>query len=87
MAAANEPPGPDAHLAFRLGMMSGVVVGLVVLGFSYWSGVLTLVHTGYALFALFPVYLVFVASVLSVWLGFDADASDLRPVYRKKRSS
>lgn len=68
-------------------MISGGVVGLVVLGFSYWSGVLTLIHTGYALFAVFPVYLVFVASALSVWLGFDADATDLRPVYREKRSS
>jgi hypothetical protein len=32
---------------------------------------------------LFPVYLVFVASVLSVWLGYDKDTTSLRPVYRK----
>lgn len=87
MAAANEPPGPDAHLAFRLGILSAAVAGLAVLAFAYWFGTLTLLHAGYTLVVLFPVYLVFVASVLSVWLGFATDASDLRPVYREKKSS
>ena len=37
---------------------------------------------GYVLVLLFPVYLLVVAVALSVWLGYDKDATDLRPVYR-----
>jgi len=33
------------------------------------------------------VYLVFAATALSVWLGYNKDATSLRPVYRKKDSS
>ena len=82
-----EPPGPDAHGAFRLGMLAAAVCGLGALGFGYWLGLVTPIYAGYALLILFPVYLVFAASALSVWLGFDKDASDLRPVYREKESS
>lgn len=86
MPAANVTPGPDAHGAFRLGILSAVVIGLAALAFAYWFEVLAPVQIGYTLFVVFPVYLVFVASALSVWLGFGTDASDLRPVYREKKS-
>lgn len=77
-------PGPDAGSAFRLGLKAAAIAGLAGVGLLYWLGAITLVLAGYMLLVLFPVYLVFVATVLSVWLGYDKDASDLRPVYREK---
>jgi len=75
-------PGPAARSAFRLGMLIAILLGLVVVATLYLRNVLTAATTGYVLLALFPVYLVLAASVLSVWLGYDKDATDLRPVYR-----
>lgn len=82
MATLKRTPGPAARSAFRLGMLVAVVLGLTVLGVLYLGGVLTTTTALYVLFALFPVYLVVAASALSVWLGYDKDATDLRPVYR-----
>lgn len=82
MTTVNRAPGPAARSAFRLGMIAAIVVGLAVLGALYLHGVLTVTTALYVLVALFPVYLVIAASVLSVWLGYDKDATDLRPVYR-----
>lgn len=78
-------PGAGAHSAFRLGMGAAAIAGLAAVGLLYWSAVLTPVLAGFVLLLIFPVYLVFVASALSVWLGFGKDATDLRPVYREKR--
>lgn len=86
MGAITIRPGPDAARAFRLGMITGALVGLVALGSLYWTGVIAAVVAGYVLVALFPVYLVLVAAVLSRWLGYDKDATSLRPVYRSKNS-
>jgi len=66
-------------------MQAAAVVGLAGIGLLYWVAVLTPVLLGFALVLVFPVYLVFAASVLSVWLGYGKDASDLRPVYREQR--
>lgn len=77
-------PGPGAASAFRFGMQAAAVAALSAIGSLYWFGVLTPVLVGFTLLLVFPVYLVFVASALSVWLGYDKDASDLRPVYREK---
>jgi hypothetical protein len=82
MTRVNRTPGPAARSAFRLGMLTAFVGGLAVLASLYLRGVLTAAAGLYVLFALFPVYLVVAASVLSVWLGYDKDATDLRPVYR-----
>ena len=76
-------PGPAAEQAFRTGMIAAALVGLVGICVSYWMGMLALTLAGYMLVVLFPVYLVVAASLLSVWLGYDTDATDLRPVYRK----
>jgi hypothetical protein len=46
----------------------------------------TPIVVGYGLVALYPVYLVVVAVVLSRWLGYDKDATALRPVYRSEKS-
>lgn len=84
MTANNISPGPVAADAFRLGMILGAVVGLTGIGLLYWVGTLTPILLGYVLLAIFPIYLVVVAAVLSRWLGYDKDATALRPVYRPK---
>jgi hypothetical protein len=77
-------PGPSAAAAFRTGIAAAALVGLAVVGLCYWLGVVDLVVAGYAVAVLFPIYLVVVAAALSVWLGYDKDATALRPVYREK---
>jgi choline-glycine betaine transporter len=84
MSTLKVTPGPDAQYAFRLGMAAAAVVGLVGVGALYWAGLLPPALLGFTLVLSFPVYLVFAASVLSVWLGFDKDATDLRPVRREQ---
>lgn len=78
-------PGPGARSAFRLGMQAAAVTALAGVGLLYWVGVLTPVLLGFVLLLVFPVYLVFAASALSVWLGYGKDVTDLRPVYREER--
>jgi hypothetical protein len=72
-------PGPAADDAFGFGTAAAAVVGLGVYWWLYWSGTLPLPIVLYLLVALFPVYLVVVAAVLSAWLGYDRDVTDLRP--------
>jgi len=86
MSTLRITPGAAAQGAFRLGLLSAAVAALALIGLLYWLGELTLPLVGYTLVLLFPVYLVVVASALSVWLGFDKDARDLRPVYVNERS-
>lgn len=78
-------PGAGARSAFRFGMWAAAVLGLAGIGLCYWIGLLTPVLVGFTLLLLFPIYLVFAASALSVWLGYGKDVTDLRPVYREKR--
>ncbi len=80
MNAARKQPGPVAAQAFRLGMYLGAFVGLAVIGLLYWVGSLGAAMAGYALFLLFPVYLVVVAAALSRWLGYDRGVESLQPV-------
>ncbi len=65
-------------------MVAAAALALGALGALYWAGMLSPIAAGFALLAVFPVYLVFAASVLSVWLGYDKDETDLRPVYRER---
>jgi len=82
MSTLRLAPGPAARGAFKFGMLAAAAVGLAMVGLLYWLSELTLPLVGYTLVLLFPVYLVIVASVLSVWLGYNKDARDLRPVSR-----
>jgi hypothetical protein len=82
MPTLKRTPGPAAQSAFRFGLLAAAVAGLAGLGVLYWQGVLGPTTAAYVLLALYPIYLVLVASVLSVWLGYDKDATDLRPVTR-----
>ena len=83
MNIASKTPGPAAAHAFQLGLRAGAIFGIAVIGTLYWFGVIELLFAGYALLLLFPVYLIFVAAALSVWLGYDKDATALRPVYKQ----
>lgn len=76
-------PGPLAAQAFRLGIGASIVIGLAAIGGLYLTGTINLVLAAYSLVFLFPVYLVLVAVILSVWLGYDKDATNLRPVHRE----
>ena len=86
MDTAMTSPGPVAAYAFRFGIFAGAVVGLATIGLLYWQGVLSLLESGYVLMALFPIYLVLVATALSVWLGYDKGKQSLRPVYETDNS-
>ena len=66
MNPSRPAPGPDAARAFRLGIFAGAIIGLVVAVVLYWYGTLTLFAFGYVLLLLYPVYLVLVATALSV---------------------
>jgi len=85
MKPSRPRPGPDAARAFRLGMIAGAILGLAGVGLLYWTGAMTVLVLAYTVALLFPVYLVFVAVALSVWLGYNKDATALRPVYRTER--
>jgi len=83
MNIASKTPGPAAAHAFQLGLRAGAIFGIAVIATLYWFGIIDLLLAGYALLLLFPVYLIFVAAALSVWLGYDKDATALRPVYKQ----
>jgi len=84
MNIASKTPGPDAAHAFQLGLRAAAIFGVALIGTLYWFGIIEPLLAGYALLLLFPVYLVFVAAALSVWLGYSKDATALRPVYKQK---
>lgn len=80
MASLRSEPGPTANQAFRLGIATAIVVALCGLAVLYSLGAVTLVALVFGVVVGLPVYLLFVASALSVWLGFGKDVTDLRPV-------
>jgi len=87
MATPAGTPGPDAHHAYRTGLITATIVAAVALAALYWTGIVSLGVAGFAVVVGFPAYFVFVAVLLGVWLGFDKDATDLRPVYRDPDAS
>ncbi|MFB6117242.1 hypothetical protein [Halosegnis sp.] len=80
MPTVRTPPGHAAAIAFRTGTIAAAVIGLGVIAVLYWGGSLSLLAVGYTVVALFPVYMLIVAAVLSVWLGYDRGTAALRPV-------
>jgi len=75
-------PGPIAEQTFEAYSRMAAVSGAVVLGVCYWIGLLSLSDPLHVLttLLLFPVYLLFVAILLGVWLGYATDERNLRPV-------
>jgi hypothetical protein len=75
-------PGPIADRAFESGFRMAAVLGVVGSGVLFWVGVLSvtnMVHVASTVL-FFPVYLLFAAVVLGVWLGYETDGSDLERV-------
>lgn len=77
-------PGPISDRTFDQGFKLAAVLGLGVVAVVFWLGPLSpgdavhVVVTG----ALFPVYLLFAACALGVWLGYDTDERNLELVTR-----
>ncbi|MDG5775060.1 hypothetical protein VB773_16435 [Haloarculaceae archaeon H-GB2-1] len=86
MATRPTNPGPNAHAAFKFGMRAAVVAAAGVLGLLYLSESIEVSQLIFLVVVLFPIYLVLAASVLSVWLGYNKDTTDLRPVTREQRA-
>lgn len=74
-------PGPIAEHTFERGLQIAALAGLAGLGLLFLSGTLSFsgVHLTIS-FVLFPVYILAVALVLGVWLGYQTDQSNLRRV-------
>lgn len=87
MQTVRSTPGPDAARAFRTGILVAAVIGLTAIAALYWLGAFTALFAGYVTVVLFPVYLIFTAAVLSVWLGYDKGPTSLRPVYQHQESA
>lgn len=82
MARGGTRPGPIADHVFETGFKLAAIGGVGALVFLHLAGVLSLFNVVNFVIAtlLFPVYLVFVAILLSHWLGYDTDERDLRTV-------
>ncbi len=77
MSAIRRSPGPAAAEAFTLGIattLTGVVAAVVAL---VWFDVLTLAGAFASLLMGLPLAALFAACLLSVWLGYDKDATDV----------
>lgn len=74
-------PGPIADRTFETGFKLATAAGLAGVVMLYWFGALSLSNSLHLTFTLqlFPVYLLFVAVLLGVWLGYDEDVTNLRP--------
>jgi uncharacterized membrane protein YdbT with pleckstrin-like domain len=83
MTDSRVEPGRPARETFRTGIRVAVVTAVAAACFLYWLDVVTLLFGLFALLVLLPVYLVVVASLLSVWLGFDRTAVEPQPVRRE----
>jgi hypothetical protein len=85
MSTKRISPGPIADETFTLGLQVSTLVGLVVVGFLYWSGVLSVTSAGHVIVtvALFPVYVLTAACLLAAWLGYQPDESDMRRIERE----
>jgi hypothetical protein len=82
MADSSRSPGPIAERTFDRGFKVAVVGGVGGVWLLYWIDVLSVSNTVHATvtIVLFPVYLIFAATLLGVWLGFDTDRRDLERV-------
>jgi hypothetical protein len=75
-------PGPIADRTFDTGFRTAAILGVVVTAGLFWLGVLSVtngIHVASVLL-FFPVYLLFAAIVLGVWLGYETDETDLERV-------
>ncbi|PSP28124.1 hypothetical protein BRC65_02960 [Halobacteriales archaeon QH_2_65_14] len=77
-------PGQIADHTFDTGFRIAAVVGVFGSLILFGHGVLSVTNPTHVvtLVLLFPVYLLFVAVALGVWLGYETDETDLERVKR-----
>jgi len=82
MADKTRKPGPIADHTYETGLKWGAVGGLAGIGGCFWLGILSVSNSVHVTLSvvLFPVYIVAVALVLGVWLGYETDERNLRRV-------
>ena len=77
MSTLRHSPGPAAAEAFTFGIAAATTISLVGLWVLFRTGLLTVFDVILAAVLGLPVLLVVVSCLLSVWLGYDRDASDV----------
>lgn len=77
-------PGPIADRTFDRGFKLAAIAGAVGVALVYVIGPFTLSSGSELVFAflLYPIYLLAVAIVLAVWLGYPPDERNLERVYK-----
>jgi choline-glycine betaine transporter len=82
MTDRTRKPGPIADHTYETGLKWGAVGGVVAVGICFWLGILSVSNSVHVtlVVVLFPVYIVAVALVLGVWLGYETDERNLRRV-------
>lgn len=82
MAADRQSPGPIADHVFEYGFRAAALLGVLGSAIFFWFGPLSLtngMHVSLTLL-LYPVYLLFVAVLLGLWLGYETDGGNLERV-------
>lgn len=82
MEKAGLSPGPIAERAFNVGFRAAAIGGVVGLSALYLFGPLSVNNDLHLVLtiALYPIFLLSVALLLGMWLGFETDESDLQRV-------
>jgi hypothetical protein len=80
MTTVRFKPGPASTRAFNLGSLAAALIACVAMGACLWAGVLTLPELVLLSLVVLPPYLLLVACVLGVWLGYSRDARARGPV-------
>lgn len=80
MARRGVSPGPIADRTFDLGWKVATGGGFVCVAVFFWTGSLSIYDPFHVVVTLllFPIYLVSVAILLGIWLGYDTDETDLQ---------
>ena len=76
MSPSSSAPGPDADAAFSLGLVAGMVLTLLAIALSFWSGAMSSLHAIVLVILVLPAAFVLTACLLAVWLGYDREAVD-----------
>lgn len=82
MADDRHYPGPIADHVFDNGLRVGALLGVLGSAILFWFGPLSLtngMHVSLTLL-LYPIYLLFVAVILGLWLGYETDGRNLERV-------
>jgi uncharacterized SAM-binding protein YcdF (DUF218 family) len=77
MSTHRYSPGPAAAEAFTLGIATATTVALAGVWSLFSAGLWTVFDVILAIALGFPVLLIVVSCLLSVWLGYDKDALDV----------